>query len=301
MATTPETESLLDCWPRFALSLKSEHRSPKTVTTYHEAVKQFSTWLEENGRSTAVGELKRADIEGFISAILAKSKPATAASRYRSLHRFFAWLLDEEEIAASPMLKTHPPKVELDPPPVLTEAQLVRLLRACEGPRFLDRRDMALVRTLLDTGCRLGEVVNMAVTDIDKDYGVLHVVGKGRRPRAAPIGPKTGIAISRYLKARRTNPRADSPRLWLGQKGPMTNSGVFLAVQHRGELAGLGHIHPHQFRHTFAHRWQLNEGNETDLMMLLGWRSRGMLNRYAASAGAERAAESHRKMALGDL
>src|ERR1035437_8724864 len=227
MATTPETESLLDCWPRFALSLKSEHRSPKTVTTYHEAVKQFSTWLEDNGRSTAVGELKRADIEGFISAILAKSKPATAASRYRSLHRFFAWLLDEEEIAASPMLKTHPPKVELDPPPVLTEAQLVKLLRACEGPRFLDRRDMAIVRVLLDSGMRVGELVGMKGDDVDLEGKRLDVLGKGRRPRSPSIGAKTGIALNKYLRVRRAHPYADCPQLWLGQKGPTTTSGVF--------------------------------------------------------------------------
>jgi site-specific recombinase XerD len=264
-------------------------------------VSQFSAWLEENGRPTAVGELKRADIDAFITAILAKSKPATAASRYRSLHRFFSYLLDEEELTISPMQKTKPPPIELDPPPVLTEPQLLRLLKACEGPRFLDRRDMAIIRVLLDTGCRLGELVGLKLADIDEDYSVLHVIGKGRRPRAAPIGPRTGQALNKYLKIRRSNPRADSAQLWLGQKGPMTSSGVFLAVQHRGELAGLGALHPHQFRHTFAHRWQLNEGNETDLMMLLGWRSRGMLNRYAASAGAERAAESHRKMALGDL
>jgi integrase len=257
--------------------------------------------LEQNGRPTAVRELKRADVEGFIAEVLSRSKPATAASRYRSLHRYFGWLLDEEEITVSPMDKCHPPRVELDPPPVLTEPQLIRLLRACEGPRFLDRRDMALVRVLLDSGMRVGELVGMKVDDVDLEGKRLDVLGKGRRPRSPSIGAKTGIALNKYLRVRRAHPYADCPQLWLGQKGPTTTSGVFLALRGRGRLAGIEGLHPHQMRHSYAHRWQLAGGNESDLMQQLGWRSRGMLNRYAASAAGERAAESHRRLNLGDL
>lgn len=300
MANTPETD-LLDLWTGFQLTLEAEHRSPLTISNYRGAVEQFSTWLEQNGRPTAVTELKRADVEGFIAAILAKSKPATAASRYRSLHRFFGWLVDEDEVTVSPFAKTHPPRVELDPPAVLTEPQLVRLLRSCEGPRFLDRRDMALVRVLLDSGMRVGELVGMKVDDVDLEAKRLDVLGKGRRPRSPSIGPKTALSLNKYLRVRRAHPYADSAQLWLGQKGPMTTSGVFLALRGRGRHAGIEGLHPHQMRHSYAHRWQLAGGNESDLMQQLGWRSRGMLNRYAASAAGERAAESHRRLALGDL
>lgn len=45
----------------------------------------------------------------------------------------------------------------------------------------------------------------------------------------------------------------------------------------RGEIAGLPELHPHQFRHTFAHQWLAQGGGETDLMRLAGWKSRAML------------------------
>jgi site-specific recombinase XerD len=291
---------LLEPWPLFALSLEALHRSPRTVQSYKEGVGQFIDWLQERGRPTAIGELTRGDVDGFVASILAEHKPATAAARYRALHRYFGFLVEEEELAVSPMAKCHPPSVEQAPPPVLSEEELRRLLKVCEGPKFEDRRDMAAIRVLIDTGCRLGELAALKVDDVDLEMRVLHLIGKGRRPRATPYGPSTGLALGRYQKARRGHPRAEVSGLWIGQKGKLTASGLAEMVRRRGNLAGLFGLHPHQFRHTAAHRWQLEGGNESDLMMLLGWRSRDMLGRYGRSAAAERARESHRRLGLAE-
>jgi integrase len=74
--------------------------------------------------------------------------------------------------------------------------------------------------------------------------------------------------------------------LWLGKKGAMTDSGVRQRLERRAAEAGIENLHPHRFRHTFAHRWLVEGGQKQDLMRIAGWRSREMLGRYGAGAAA---------------
>jgi len=280
----------------FARSLRARNRSPKTISSYLEAVRLLSQHAD--GRDLL--SLRPRDIEAFLGDQLDQHRPTTAAVRFRSIQQLYRWALEEDLIQHSPMAGLHPPAIPEEPVAVLDATDLNKLLRCMNGRSFDDRRDTAIVRLFLDTGMRSSELASLSVTDIDLDQDVAVVLGKGRRPRACPFGDKTGQALERYLRERSKHRLSRNPALWLGARGVMTDNGIRQMLRRRAEQSGLEHLHPHMFRHTFAHRWLSEGGQEQDLMRLAGWRSREMLARYGASAADQRAREAHKRMSLGD-
>jgi site-specific recombinase XerD len=291
-------ERLVASWKR---SLRQRNLAARTIETYTDSGSQFATWLSSEHKVTDVDAVTRDHVADFITHLLETKSASTASVRFRALQQLFKWLEDEEELAGpNPMAKMRPPLVPEKPVPVLTDKQVKALFAKTAGKDFLDRRDEAILRLFADTGLRLAELANLTVDDLDLDDQLALVMGKGRRPRNVPFGAKSSAALDRYLRMRGRHKRAEEPALWLGpnNRQAMTVNGIGQMVRRRGADAGIPDLHPHMLRHTFAHAWLSEGGNEGDLMRITGWKSRSMVNRY--SAADERARKAHRKMALGD-
>lgn len=287
---TSANAGFIESW---ALSLHD--KQPSTRALYVRTMDWFADWLTANGRPRdAVGDLlavARQDADAWFSAQRAEGlASATLRSRWIALRSFYSWAHDEEEITENPMVRVKVDKA--DPPPirVLDDTDLTRLLKACEGTGFLERRDLAIVRVLVSTGLRLAELASLQLEDVDLSKRVLFVRhGKGDKARFTRFDAATAQALDRYKRARARHRYAHLPWLWLSRDGRLTVKGVPFLLQRRAEMAGIGHIHAHQLRHTWAHRLKSAGMTDSDLKELGGWASDEVMRRYGSAQAIDRA------------
>lgn len=289
------------------LALAADRKSPQTIKSYTDGTAAYLAWCSAEERPP----LDRASLRRWVTSLLdAGRTPATARSRQLAVRRFTSWLADEGEIDADPFVGIKPPKIDVPVLEPLTEEQLRDLLRACQAPRgsddsvvFRARRDEAIIRLMVETASRAGEVVDLAVADVDLTRGTATIRrGKGGRGRVVPYGPQTARALDRYLRVRSRHRLAGRPALWLGDRSKgFTYDALHATLARRAAEAGIEGFHPHLLRHTGAHRWLAAGGSEGGLMAVAGWTRPDMLMRYTRARAADRAAEEARRLNLGDL
>lgn len=280
---------------RFERHLLAANRSPRTIETYLEAVRQFFEWTGDLDPKVVNAD----HVRTWLAHLVQTRSPATASNRGRALQAFWKWYAAEGEVPASPMDRVQIPKAGDKPVPVLALEEVRALLATC-GPEFEGRRDEALIRFLLDTGVRRAELLGLAKGSLDMKAGSAEVVGKGAKHRVVSFGAQTARALDRYDRLRARHPMAQTGWLWLTRQGRMKPSGLATLLRRRGIKAGIGPVHPHQMRHSWASHAKAAGAQDGELMALAGWEGVDMLNRYGKSLANERAVAAHKRWAPGD-
>jgi site-specific recombinase XerD len=290
-------DDLINSW---LIDLRSRNLSDKTVSTYGGAARRLESSLPDRCRKNAA-EITRDDLRDYFASIARTRTPAGVSVDYRAVQQFFKWADDvEEEIIPNPMAKMRPPVVPEAETRVLRAEEIKALRKACEGRDFMARRDLAIVSLFLDTGMRRAELAGLETGNINIELREAYVMGKGRRSRIVPFGHQTARALDRYERVRKGHKSAHLPNYWLADRGgAISGDGIDKVIRRRAKEAGIPDLHPHMFRHTFAH-FSKDVLNDDELMRMAGWKSRQMLGRYAASTAEERAREAGKRSALLD-
>lgn len=293
-------------------------KSPNTVRSYGNALGAWATWRQDQGLSLDPIDATRREAQDWVAHMRRTLSPGTGATRAAALVTFFRWMVREwaigGDVRQSPFYEVTAPKAVPPRVAVLTDTQVDRLLAACEGTTFADLRDRAILTLTLSAGLRRSEVAALLVEDVDPVARLVRVQeGKGDQDAVVPFGQVAADALRHYLRARdrhrdaqveavvgvRSHRQRWGQPLFLvdvasGRRGGLSAHTVANILERRAEAAGLGHVHPHQLRHTFAHKL-LEDGVQEGSVMALGrWKSRKVMDRYGADLRAQRAAMAYR-------
>lgn len=296
-----ELDLYLDWW-----TLTLQGRAPGTIRRFTTHVRQFIVWLTrlDPPVATAAG-VTRHHLIAFRNQSLAHNAQSTSYYRDRDVRLFFTYLVDESILTEYPFPKVKPlarpkaPPIQVIEPSAFTA--LLTTIRLTTTPIAV--RNEALVRFLADTGCRVAEMTGatgLLISNLDLTECTAEVFGKGSKWRTVAYTQTTAVALNRWLGIRaRSFPVAAHrypDHVFISQRHHFTPEGVRTMLNDQTAKAGVPHIHPHQFRHTFAHEFLSAGGQEGDLMELGGWESRQMLDRYGKSGRKTRALASYRKI-----
>lgn len=301
--TAEQAAALIPTWQ---LALRAEDKTPGTINVYTHGVRTYLSWCTARD----VAPMSRVCLNTWIAEMLdAGAAAGTARTRQLGVRRFTAWLIAVGSLRADPFVGIKGPKQHHPLVIPLTDEELRALLATCTAPTHRPdeplhhRRDESIIRLMLETGIRTGELIALGTDDVDLVAGLVTIRrGKGGRGRVIPIGPAVTRVIGSYLALRQDHRLADSTDLWLGERGTSFGyAGLGRALRRRALLAGITGFHPHKLRHTAAHRWLAHGGSESGLMAIAGWTRTDMLIRYTRAHAAQRAAVEARRLNLGDL
>lgn len=166
----------------------------------------------------------------------------------RNISSFFSWLEEEDYLLKSPMRRIHKIKTKQQVKETISDEAIELLRDNCNC-----LRDLAIIDLLYSTGIRVGELVNLNISDIDFDARECVVFGKGDKERKVYFDAKAKIHLQDYLSNRRDNNQA----LFVTLDAPFDRlkiSGVEIRMRRLGRSLSMDKIHPHKFRRTMATR-----------------------------------------------
>lgn len=224
---------------------KIEGCSERTLQYYRVTIEKLLRKIEE-----PIRKINTEQIRAYLSEYqqINNCSKVTVDNVRRNISSFFSWLEEEDYILKSPMRRIHKIKTKQQVKEIISDEAIERLRDSCCCPR-----DLAMIDLLYSTGIRVGELVNLNISDINFEARECVVFGKGDKERKVYFDAKAKLHLQDYLKTRTD----DNQALFVTLDSPYARlkiSGVEIRIRELGRSLNLNRIHPHKFRRTMATR-----------------------------------------------
>ena len=226
----------------FINALKIQGRSKCTIENYSYAIKMLLDYIKTDTKLITANHIR-----SFIAFKKDQGMAESSLESYRLIYSsFFNWLFHEGLIERNPMINVGAIKVPKKIKKSFSDTDIELLKTKSKNPR-----DIALVTFLLSTACRIGEIINLNIDDVDFVNKECTVRGKGNKERKVYLDEVCVLFLKNYLLKRTDN----NPALFVSLRYPhdrILEDAVRVSLRKLGANAEVDHVHPHKFRRTKA-------------------------------------------------
>ena len=270
----PDTDSSSSDIDSFLDSIWMEQGLAKnTLSAYRSDLKILEKWTKN--KNLTLRNISRADLLDFISERANLGSSSRSSARQLSTYkRFYNYLFRQDIISQDPTQKISMPKLSKSLPKMISEEEVIKLIKSPVVKKPLGFRDRTMLEVLYATGLRVSELVELKQTQLNLNQGFIRVIGKGDKERLVPLGMIAKSWLKRYLKGPifEILGERNTDYLFPTRKSESISRQAFWQlIKKYSNKAGIkSNLSPHTLRHAFATHL-LNHGADLRVVqMLLG-------------------------------
>lgn len=259
--------TVIDAYRLFMQEQQFRGNSKYTIEYYKRSLKMFLDFCNSDMEICDIDVLLFKSYQLYISNNLPINR-ISVRTYTRAVKVFIRWLFFEGYIDLD-INKLTLMKASKDIIVPLSDNEVTQLVNLYNNNNFMNCRNRTIVMLMIDCGLRLGEVVNLCLSDIDYTNNYLIINGKGSKQRLIPFGKTLSEQLGIYNSYRK---KFDvSNNLFLNNKlQPITHNAIKMLFARIKKVPNLNRIYPHLLRHTFATNFIYDGGNLEVLRVLMG-------------------------------
>lgn len=263
---------------KFAEGKKAIGMNEKTIRQYRIAVEVLEKITEKT-----FAEVEIDDFNNFLIKYGKQVSSVTLKAKYQLLSSIYNYLFLHKLINFNPIAYVDTPKAEVIYKQPISNLDIEKIKSACEEiGKKESKRDTAIIYFFISTGCRVSELCNVKIEDVNFDKKICTVRGKGRKQRPVILTDKCIYRLKKYLEERKnTDPEAPLFAHIRGEEIQMTKDGVRLVINKLKKSVGIEKLTCHSFRRFYASELRRRNVNIQMIASSLGHANLNQVNRYS--------------------